>query len=147
MTTRTLAPSSRPTRRVVVVVTLAVAAIIAVVVNSLIAFAAIVAGASSAFAPLTIAVYAPFTVVGLVAGYIGWRLVRGRSRFPRRTLSIVVPVVLVASFIPDTIAMIVGFIPGGSVTAYAGLMLMHVVVVAVGVPAFARLAPTFRGRA
>ena len=147
MTTNTIASSSRPSRRVVVAVTLAVAAIISVVANTLVAFAAIAVGASSAFAPLTFAVYAPFTVVGLIAGYIGWRLVRGHSRFPRRTLSILVPVVLVLSFIPDTFAMIVGFIPAGSVTAYAGLMLMHVVVVAVGVPAFARLAPAFRARA
>jgi hypothetical protein len=147
MTTRTLATSSRPPRRLVAAVTLVVAAIVAVAANTVVALAAIAAGASSAFAPLTIAVYAPFTVAGLLAGYVGWRLVRGRSRRPRRTLSLLVPIVLALSFVPDTIAMTVGFIPGGSVTGYVGLMLMHVVVVAVGVPVFARLAPAIRSRA
>jgi hypothetical protein len=141
MTTRTFAASARPPRRLVTVLTLAIAAIVAVAANTLVALAAVAAGASAAFSPLTVGLYAPFTIAGLVAGYIGWRIVRRRSRAPRRTLSILVPVVLVLSFIPDTIALTLGFIPGGSVTGYVGLMLMHVVVVAVGVPAFARLAP------
>lgn len=147
MTTRTLATSSRPSPRLVAAVTLGVAAIVAVGANTVVALAAVAAGASSTFAPLSIAVYAPFTVAGLLAGYVGWRLMRGRSRRPRRTLLLLVPIVLVLSFVPDTIAMIVGFIPGGSATAYLGLMLMHVVVVAVGVPVFASIAPAIRSRA
>jgi hypothetical protein len=147
MTTRAPAASSRPSRRLVIAATLGVAAVVAVAANTVVALAAIAAGASSAFAPLTIAVYAPFTIAGLIAGYIGWRLVRGRARAPHRALTILVPVILVLSFIPDTIAMVVGFIPEGSVTGYVGLMLMHVVVVAVGVPVFARLAPAVRDHA
>jgi len=144
MTTEARSVSAHPSRRLVVVAALAAGAVVAIAANTLVALAAIGAGASGAFAPLTIPVYSAFTIIGLVAGYIGWRLVRARSVAPRRVLSILVPVVLVLSFIPDSIAMIVEFIPGGSVTGYVGLMIMHLVVVAVGVPIFARLAPAAR---
>ncbi len=144
MTAQARPASAHPSRRVVVAATLAAGAVIAVAANVVVALAAVAAGARADFAPLTIAVYAPFTVVGIVAGYIGWRIVRRRASSPRRVLTVLVPVLLVLSFAPDTIALIVGFIPNGSVTGYVGLMMMHVVVVAVGVPVFARLAPAPR---
>jgi hypothetical protein len=130
--------ASRPST---VALTLAGAAVVAVGANSVVALTAISAGASTAFLPLTVAVYGPLTVVGLVAGFAGWYIIRARSTRSVAILRVLVPALLVASFIPDTVTAIVGFIPDGSLTGYVALMLMHPIVVAVGVPVFQRLAP------
>ena len=132
------APHSVGARSVVVLIA---GAVVAVLANSVIALAAIAAGASSAFSPLMIYVYGPFTVVGVVAAYVGWRIVRGRSHNPRAILRILVPVLTVLSFTPDTVLALTRFIPGTSSAGLVGLVLMHLVVVAVAVPIGARLAP------
>jgi hypothetical protein len=123
------------------VVTLTGGAVIAVIANSGIAVAALAAGASDTFAPLAIYVYGPFTVIGLLAAYVGWRIVRRRARRPATALRLLVPLITVLSFAPDTILAITRFIPGTSPTAVIALVLMHLVVVAVSVPISARLAP------
>jgi hypothetical protein len=128
-------------RRVIVALTLGAAALVAIAANTAVAFAGLAAGASTSFAPLMIAIYGPFSILGIVAGYIGWRIVRGRSSHPLRVLRVLVPVLLVLSFLPDTISAIVGFIPDSSATGFVSLMIMHVIVVGVGVPVFQRLAP------
>jgi hypothetical protein len=120
---------------------LAAGAIVAILANLVIATVAHSAGASADFSPLLIFVYGPFTVVGLIAAYVGWRVVRRRARRPAQVLSVLVPVLTVLSFAPDTILAITGFIPGASLTAVIALALMHLVVVAVAVPICARLAP------
>ena len=135
-----LAPST-PNARTVVALILGI--VVAVLANSLIALAAIAAGASSGFSPLAIYVYGPFTVIGLLAAYVGWRVVRRRALRPAAALRVLVPVVTVLSFAPDTILALTRFIPGTSLTAVAGLALMHLVVVAVAVPMSARLAPVW----
>lgn len=122
-------------------VLLAAGAIVAVAANTVIAMAALAAGASSAFSPLLVFVYGPFTVVGLLAAYVGWRIVRSRSRNPRRVLAVLVPVLTVLSFVPDTFLALRGFIPDTSLTGVVALMLMHLVVVGTAVPLFARLGP------
>ena len=66
---------------------------------------------------------------------------RARAKNPARVLSILVPVLTVLSFIPDTALAIIGFIPGASLTAVLGLATMHLVVVAVAVLLSLRLAP------
>jgi hypothetical protein len=141
MTTNARLTSTSMSRRGIVALTLVAAAILGIAANSVVALAGIAAGASAAFAPLTLAVYAPFTVLGLVGGYVGWRIVTSRVSFPGRVMRILVPVLLVLSFLPDTICALVGFIPGGSITGYLALAVMHVVVVGVGVPVYQRLAP------
>lgn len=141
MTTQIQRSGRTLSRRAVVVLTLAGAALVAVAANTVVAFAGLSAGASASFAPLMIAVYGPFSALGLVAGYVGWRIVRGRASEPLRMLRVLVPVLLVLSFLPDAITAIVGFIPDGSSTGFVSLMVMHVVVVAVGVPVYQRLAP------
>jgi hypothetical protein len=135
-TSGTLAP--RGTRAAVL---LAAGALVALAANAVIAMVALAAGASSAFSPLLVFVYGPFTVVGLLAAYAGWRIVRGRARSPRRVLRVLVPVLAVLSFVPDTVLAFTGFIPGTTLTGVVALMLMHLVVVAIAVPVSARLAP------
>ena len=125
--------------RAVLVLVLGIA--IAVLANWIIATTALAAGASGAFSPLMIYVYGPFTVLGLLAGYLGWCIVRRRSRRPAAMLRVLVPVITVLSFAPDTILVLTRFIPGTSVAAVTALALMHLVVVAIAVPISARLAP------
>jgi hypothetical protein len=141
MTTPAQSADRSMPRRAAVVLTLGAAAVVAVAANTVVAVAGVAAGASASFAPLMIAVYGPFSVLGIVAGYVGWRIVRGRAAHPLRVLRVLVPVLLVLSFLPDTISAIVGFIPDSSATGFVSLMIMHVVVVGVGVPVYQRLAP------
>src|SRR4051812_16961917 len=81
----------RTSRRTEVLVLLA-GAVIAVGANAIVAASAIAAGANADFPALRLAVFAPFTIVGLVAAYLGWRIIRRRAANPARVLSIVVPV-------------------------------------------------------
>jgi hypothetical protein len=133
-----VAPDTTSARTVVVLI---LGAAVAVLANSVIAVAALAAGASNAFSPLMIYVYGPFTIAGLIAAYVGWRIVRRRARRPRTVLRILVPLLTVLSFAPDTVLAVARFIPGTSSVALIGLVLMHVVVVAVAVPICVRLAP------
>jgi hypothetical protein len=132
--------SSSPTRLRTVTI-LAGGAIVAILANMVIATLARAVGASADFSPLVVFVYAPFTLAGVIAAYLGWRIVRRRARHPAAMLRILVPVLTVLSFAPDSILAITGFIPGTSLTAVIALGLMHLVVVAVAVPICARLAP------
>lgn len=109
--------------------------------NAIIAFAAVAAGASPSFAPLLPPAFLAFTAIGVGIGYLGWRIVRRLAPQPARVLRVLVPVVLVLSWVPDVVLTITGFIPGANVTGTVGLALMHAVVVAVAVPVYARLAP------
>lgn len=122
-------------------VLLAAAVVVAGAANSVIAVSAIAAGASSTYSPLTLPVYLAFTVVGVLAGYAGWRIIRSRAARPARVLRVLVPVVLVLSWVPDVILAIAQFIPGTNLTGALALGLMHLVVVAVAVPVYLRIAP------
>ena len=125
-------------RRLTVLVAAAVAA---VVLNYLVALGAVALGADESFRPLTAPVFIPFTLIGLAAGFAGWTTVVRRSARPAAVLRVLVPVVLVLSMIPDLLLLATKFIPDTSGTAVAGLMFMHVVVTAVGVPAYRLAGP------
>ncbi|WP_371402868.1 DUF6069 family protein [Kribbella sp. NBC_00662] len=115
---------------------LLLAAVVAVTLNYLVARGAVALGADESFRPLTLPIFAPFTLIGIVVGFAGWRAVVRRSARPGAVLRVLVPVVLVLSMIPDLLLLATGFIPHTSGIAVAGLMLMHVVVTAVAVPAY-----------
>lgn len=76
------------------------------------------------------------TIVGMVVGWIGWRLIATRSRNPRKALTIAVPTVLILSFVPDILLATLQFMPGATTTAVLALAVMHIVVVAIAVPAY-----------
>lgn len=122
-------------------VLLAAAVVVAGAANSVIALSAVAAGASSEYPPLMVPVYLAFTIVGVLAGYAGWRIIRSRAAHPARVLRVLVPVALVLSWVPDVILAIVQFIPGTNLTGAIALALMHAVVVGVAVPVYARIAP------
>jgi hypothetical protein len=126
-------PGKRAGRRLTL---LPVAAVVGAGLNYLVARGAVALGADEAFRPLTPAVFVPFTVIGIAAGYAGWRAVVRRAARPHAVLRVLVPAVLVLSMIPDLLLLATGFIPHTSGIAVGGLMLMHVVVTAVAVPAY-----------
>jgi len=142
MTTQTVPARTVSVPRTAVLLVAAI--VVAGVANSIIALVAIAAGASSAYAPLTLPVYLAFTVVGVLVGYVGWRIIRNRVQHPARVLRVLVPIVLVLSWVPDVILAIVQFIPGTTLTGALALGLMHAVVVAVAVPVYAKVAPVAR---
>ena len=135
-----LAPRTASPGRTTALV-LVVAALVAVAANSIVSAAALAAGADPSFLPLSLPLYGVFTVLGLAAAYAGWRLIRARVAHPARVLSVLVPVLAVLSFVPDTMLAIFAFIPGTTVTGVVGLALMHLVVLAVAIPVCLRLAP------
>ncbi|MDX8050944.1 DUF6069 family protein [Lentzea sp. BCCO 10_0798] len=121
-----------------VVVGLLGSAVVSIAVNALIA---LVAGkfipAGTERMGLALAEYAPATVIGVLLGTLGWYLVRRSARDPRRVLRVLVPVVVVLSWIPD-----LGILAGGaSVVNSVALIAMHTVVAATTVPVLARVLP------
>lgn len=115
------------------------AAVLVGLAGIVVADAAHLAGANAAFAPLMPAVLLPFAVAGLVAGLVGWSVVRRVATRPARVLRVLVPVLTVLSFAPDVL--VAPHIPGADATGIVALALMHLVVVAVGVPVYRRIAP------
>ena len=120
-----------------------VAAPVALVATSLIAVAARgLLDAPPSFQPLTPAAYGTWTVIGTLAGAIGWRLLAARRAGAGRLLTRLVPVVLAVSLIPD-LALLANqnAVPGTTTAAVLALMLMHLAVAAIAVPAYRRFMP------
>ena len=140
-------PASTATRVTAGKIVLAgvVAAAVALVANTVVAQVALAAGASDDFTPLTPGAYGFFTVIGVIAGLVGWLLIR-RTSNAAATLRWLVPTVLVLSLVPDVL---VGFSDqaGASWGAVIALMVMHVIVTVVAVATFARLLPLQRTHA
>lgn len=114
------------------------AVVAAVLVNAVIAaIATSLVPVGSTQIGLIVAEYAPFTVVGVLAGTAGWSMIRTRARRPHSTLRKVVPGVLATSFVPDFLILAAG----ASVLNSVALVLMHVVVASVTVPMLARVLP------
>ena len=112
---------------------LAAAAIIATALNAGVAFLAVQAGASASYPPLTLPVFAAFTVAGVLVGWVGWRIIQRRANCPQRVLAVLVPTVVVASLVPNVVLLFTEFIPGTNAAAVWALMAMHVVVAGVAV--------------
>jgi hypothetical protein len=134
MATASATASPRPLARAALL--LAAATALAVAANAVIAAFAVAAGASATYGPLTFPAFASFTVLGMIAGWVGWSIVQRRARDPRRVLTVLVPAVVVVSFVPDLLLLGLGFIPGTTPAAVVALMAMHVVVAVVAVPAY-----------
>ena len=146
-TTATSTPTSTATRVTAGKIALAgiVAAVVALVANTVVAQVARAAGASDDFTPLTPGAYGFFTVIGVIAGLVGWLLIR-RTTTAAATLRWLVPTVLVLSLVPDVL---VGFSDQAGVSwgAVIALMVMHVIVTLVAVATFTRLLPLQRTHA
>ncbi len=108
--TATASPSLAPRRRLAVGVASATAAVGAVIAVAVVALVARAAGAP-------------------------WETTTHRARDPRRTLSRLVPAVLLLSFLPDVLL----GVSGSAWSGVAALMVMHLAVAAVALPVYARL--------
>jgi hypothetical protein len=112
------------------------------IINSLIAWAGRgLLNVPHEFNPLTVPVYGTLTVLGAIIGAIGWRLIATRSRRATRLLTVLVPVVLVLSWFPDTVLLITKSQPGTTTAGVLALMLMHLGVAAAAVPVYRRFIP------
>lgn len=81
--------------------------------------------------------YGPLTVLGVLAGIVGWAVVRGRATSPRALLRVLVPVVFVVSLVPGIVVLALGSSPVNVV----GLWVMHLVVTIAIVTTAARVLP------
>ncbi|MEU3885907.1 DUF6069 family protein [Streptomyces sp. NPDC029041] len=135
--------AARPARPSALVVTggLIGTAAVAIALNAVVAVIAHAAGASHDFQPLQVTAYAPLTLFGVLIAAAAWAVIRARSTRPARLLRTLVPVVVILSLIPDIQVGLSGSQAGTSWGAVAALMVMHVVVAAVAVPAFRRALP------
>ncbi|MGW5719954.1 hypothetical protein ACWEVP_27570 [Amycolatopsis sp. NPDC003865] len=113
---------------------LGLALLAAAAVNTVIALAASALDEGGIGMGLNPAAYLPATVLGLVAGATGWGLI---ARHNPKALRVVVPAVLVLTWIPDLLLLTAG----ATAANVAGLMLMHLAVTGAVVLA---LRPTLR---
>ncbi len=122
----------------------AVAAVGSAIADAVIALVARGAGVSHGFDPLWPSSYLPLTFLGVLAGAIGWQIVRQRAGNPAALLRRLAPTVVILSFIPDIAVGITKSQPDTTWGGVAALMLMHVAVAAVAVPVYQRLMPLSR---
>ncbi|MFJ5692834.1 DUF6069 family protein [Arthrobacter sp. NPDC093125] len=115
---------------------LCAAALAGVGANAVIALAARIAGVPGNFQPLNPPSYTFLTVFGVLLGALGWAVTRAVSKNPRKLLSWLVPVVVLASCIPDLF-----LLEQGSAAGVLAAVLMHVAPAVIAVPVYKRLLP------
>lgn len=120
----------------------AVAGLLAAVLNVIVATTArAVFDVSDDFMPLTPGPVVMWTVLGVIVGALGWRLIVNKSSDSGALLRRLVPTVLVLSFIPDVALLVSDAMPGTTTAAVLSLMVMHVITAAVAVVAYRRAMP------
>jgi DNA-binding transcriptional LysR family regulator len=145
--TATLSPTIPPSTRRRTLALTAAGVVVASAATSIVALTVTALGVADGFAPLRPAVYVPFVAIGVIATVIGWQIIRSQTANPGAVLRVLVPSVLIASFIPDTILIVTGFIPGTTLVGGLSLSVMHVIVAAVALPIAQRIAPVGAKRA
>ncbi|WP_030437475.1 DUF6069 family protein [Actinoplanes subtropicus] len=106
-----------------------------------IALIARAAGASHDFRPLWPSSYLPVTVLGVLAGAIGWQIIRRRAARPAAVLRWLVPAAVALSLVPDIADGAAGSSPGVSWDAVSALMLMHLALASIAVTVYRWLLP------
>ncbi|GKQ41922.1 DUF6069 family protein [Streptomyces sp. A012304] len=113
-----------------------IAFLLASVANALIAVLAHAMSAPDDFQPLEPPAYVFMTALGLLAGAVGWGIVRRRSQDPERLLRRLVPSVVAISLVPDFF-----LFDKGEATGVAALLMMHLAVAVIAVQAYRRVMP------
>jgi hypothetical protein len=116
------------------------AGVLAAIVNVIIGIAARAAGADSALGGMSVPAEISFTIIGVLIGAAGWAFIRRVAKRPGRVLAVLVPLLLVVSFIPD-LAIGAQLSTAAAWTAVVGLVIMHVVTIAIAVPVYRRFLP------
>ena len=138
----TTAPVSlaRPARTAVPLAVVS-AAVGGIALSAVVAAVARGAGVSDKFRPMMVATFAPLIVLSLLIAVAVWQRVRSRSADPVRTMSRLVPVVVVLSLVPDVLVGVGGSMAHTTWGGVFALMTMHLLVSAVGVASFAYFLP------
>jgi hypothetical protein len=89
---------------------------------------------------LQFATFTGLVVLGVLAGGVGWQIVRSRAARPDRLLRRLVPAVLAVSFLPDLALGVTGG-EGATWGGVAALVGMHVVVAAAAVASYTVFLP------
>ncbi|RPF38991.1 DUF6069 family protein [Streptomyces sp. TLI_185] len=112
------------------------AIVVASAADAVLALLALAAGAPDDFKPLKASSYIFLTAVGVVAGAVGWAIVRKVSKAPEALVRWLVPTLVVISFVPDFL-----LFGAGGATGVGALLLMHVVVAAAAVFTYRKVMP------
>ncbi|NGO41123.1 DUF6069 family protein [Streptomyces ureilyticus] len=112
------------------------AIVVASLADAVLALLALAVGAPDDFQPLMPGSYIFLTTVGVVAGAIGWAIIRKVSKAPEALMRWLVPTVVAISFVPDFL-----LFGEGGVAGVVALLLMHVVVAVVAVFAYRKVMP------
>ena len=134
MTTTESAPrvASLPVRGILLSTLLGGA--VASIANAIVAFAGLSAGADPTLPGLTPPAFITLSVMGVLVGAIGWTVV-SRTRSAKRNLTVLVPLVLGLSLLPNVLLAVTAG-TSAVVTAAVTLGIMHLVTVAVAVPLY-----------
>jgi len=100
----------------------------AVLINTGIGQAARAIGVSPSFPYLTPQVYLPATAVMALLAGLGWVIIWRRTRRPARLLRVLVPALLVVSFVPDLLVALTAAPGTNDALGFAALMSMHAVI-------------------
>jgi hypothetical protein len=144
---RPLTDDARPRWRAVlaIAIAVAVAAVPAALGDTVVSLIARqIGGVSGKFTPMQPAAYIPLTIIGLIAGALGWYTITRVSARPGRILRWLVPAAIVLSFIPDIAVGISRTLPYTTWAGVAALMVMHVVVAGAGVTSYCCFLPSQR---
>jgi Family of unknown function (DUF6069) len=143
---RPLTDDAQPRRRPVlaIAVAVAVATVPAVLGDTIVSLIARQIGVSGKFSPMQPAAYIALTIIGLIAGALGWYTITRVSAQPGRMLRWLVPAAIVLSFIPDIAVGISKTLPHTTWAGVAALMVMHVVVAGAAVASYHRFLPSQR---
>jgi hypothetical protein len=112
------------------------AIVVASLADAVLALLALAVGAPDDFQPLMPGSYIFLTTVGVVAGAVGWAIIRKVSKAPEALMRWLVPTVVAISFVPDFL-----LFGEGGVAGVVALLLMHVVVAVVAVFAYRKVMP------
>ncbi|MFJ9246628.1 DUF6069 family protein [Streptomyces sp. NPDC101776] len=112
------------------------AIVVASTADAVLALLARTAGAPDDFQPLKASSYIFLTAVGVIAGAVGWAIMRRVSKDPAALVRWLVPTVVVVSFVPDFL-----LYGDGGATGVGALLLMHVVVATAAVFAYRKVMP------
>ncbi|MBK3577883.1 hypothetical protein JHN63_29610 [Streptomyces sp. MBT65] len=112
------------------------AIVVASAADAVLALLARAAGAPDDFQPLNASSYIFLTAVGVIAGAVGWAIMRRVSKDPAALVRWLVPTVVVVSFVPDFL-----LYGDGGATGVGALLLMHVAVATAAVFAYRKVMP------
>jgi len=133
--------STRPRTLPGLALSVVVGGAVASAANALVALLSHAAGVSADFRALQPPSYIALTVIGIVAGAIGWSIIRNRATDPTSLLRWLVPTVVALSLIPDILLGATQAQPGTTWGAIVALMAMHVIVTVAAVLSYRRFLP------